>query len=502
MQKSKIIRSISILLITATLIIGGIFNINVVHADTVNYGIPPMNDYTEYPLFQSGNQYRWIRRTPNQSSKGYAIVIKATNSSYAYVYLFNDEQEAYIDVGGQSASNYPNGSITWSSFWFSSNHNANASRHIYNDITFYGIQCNGWSMSSPIAPYLEVSNLPSTAEEWYNAYVAAMTQTSPIDTGSILNLSLSTRYVTEQRNNSSENLDVITWNGRQDSNLNDLTGLEWFVDIRARKISYSGNSVTDLLSRTQNEAVFTDDYFNIISVSANKGNYELTWGDVYNLMDISAYQILPSESLFYTYGWVYQIRLRNADTEDVSEWQTVYTLSSLPPQDTQDFSNNLGFNAQATEIIYKVDTQNLNTNTTYVVNYNYYNDIPIGSDDYQQDVNGKPWYVILLEAITSMINTLIETVGGVFGDVINSILNFIKGVGVDVLDVFTNIFNGFSDNVDLFDTQIDNFTPNPDVEINDLKGILEIPFNILRSTGLAIIFLVPISLMILRLILV
>ena len=104
-----------------------------------------------------------------------------------------------------------------------------------------------------------------------------------INHGILKDLGYSTRFTNTQQDSTTamrNNVDVITWDGYQDTLGNQINTLDYWVDIQAYRTEYYANTLSDLLNLTINSRTMVGNPVDLITISPNVGKFEITWGDV------------------------------------------------------------------------------------------------------------------------------------------------------------------------------------------------------------------------------
>lgn len=339
--------------------------------------------------------------------------------------------------------------------------------------TYYVFKYTKWSYSASYNYYFN----------WFgssisNKYLAiyTMPHSSPsIQYGDVSNVGYYTRFVNNQQGNVQTallNKDVISWDNMVDTLGNDITNIDFKVQIQAYGIEYSSLSLSDLLSMTKNDLQFVGNPVDIGIINARNGRFEITWGNVINALsqttvehEIASYlSPVLYEGAWIKEGWVYRIRLINDELNFEGNWNTIYQLTSFDVQPSQTIinyyinDNNSYPNEDVETLINNINQVNNTTNNWYV------NETPIGYDP-----DGGNWLTSLIEKLVELIGTIatgisdiVKALIGLGSDLINGIFDLISNLGVNLLDTFTNLWNGF---INLFNGI--NFTDeNPEFDLD------------------------------------
>lgn len=294
------------------------------------------------------------------------------------------------------------------------------------------------------------------------------------------------------------NVDVIEWDllSSKGIELNTFSNIE----IRAVPGQFSDLNRATLLTKIFSD--FVIDWLNPYSLGIydpNLQNVSFRWGDIgYNLTallgqswDIFAY---VAEDIWIKNGWIYQVRLVDKESDEpITEWKTIFNTTSS--------SGNDGLN-NITDLTPELinELQNLNTINNTTNNY-YYNNTVINMSDGTVD-GSKPWYVWLLERITSLIEHIVDAIAGIGSSIIDGIFNLINSVGVNILDTFSNLWNGFINTFNNIGFNDDN--PDYDISLpEDTSEAIDIIPAFLRgmnSAGLLWMIFIPLVFSIIKII--
>lgn len=243
--------------------------------------------------------------------------------------------------------------------------------------TINGITYKGSQFSNPFNGYYsnEIPNISDTSN-FNNAiyYTYGDGQgTAPIQWGTLKDIGFSTSLATNGTVNVGLNRDKIYWNGLTDTLDNELTDNQK-VEIHAIGNFYRGSSLEDLYSLMivdLNYPVNSD--YNMGYFNANKGYTEISWQAVANGLNMNLDKITPHQdnSDWYKYGWIYKVRLTDPTTGYIGNWQTLYTITSMPPEQTQNIYNTSFLNENIINVVNEVNNINSETNENNYVTENY-----------------------------------------------------------------------------------------------------------------------------------
>ena len=351
-----------------------------------------------------------------------------------------------------------------------------------------------------VVPDLTISGTADAVSyTWGNNAVGP---TPVINYGDLKDLGFQTYFTNTQQSSllaSRNNKDVITWDGYEDTNGNQINTLDYMVDIQAYQTEYSANTKSDLLNLTINSYTTIGEPVTLVSMGPNYGRYEITWGEVAqrlvgtNMISEFFNNFIPHyyEGLYYTNGWLYRIRLRTQDNSYVGDWQIIYQITSAPPSDSstimqyyyQDYQ--YGYDNRVINTINNMNTYN-NTNNQYFIN-----ELPIDTDT---NSNGSSWWDALLRLIEKLIDALTD----IFIELLKGIVQLITDLGVNLLQTFTNLWNSLLSLIQSID--VDNI----DLDFPDLSSYNELvqrTINVFLNNGLAYMIFIPLIVAIVRLIL-
>lgn len=285
------------------------------------------------------------------------------------------------------------------------------------------------------------------------------------------------------------NKDTITWDST-DTNGNFIGDSNVFVNIRAIPGYYEGPDKSAVLYQnygnwisgvylylTQGVVnVGRMQFYDLVSQNAYSGKYEITWGNVVDHLPTGALfrnntalgQYLDNR--YYLMGWRYQINFEvheQGNYENIlytSPWQDIYQVTAVDPSTSNQIIETYpdGLSPELYNLLQTVNTLN---NT--VQNWNI-NGIPVNMQPNQQVQPDNSWIEILVNSIASLVSDIVEAIKDIvkailgFGaDLIEDLFNLINSIGVNIIDTFTNLWNGF---IDTFNN-IGFNNDNPDYDI-------------------------------------
>lgn len=269
------------------------------------------------------------------------------------------------------------------------------------------------------------------------------------------------------------NKDTITWEST-DTNGNFIGDSNVFVNIRAIPGYYEGPDKTAVLYQNYGNwisgvylyltqgivNVGRMQFYDLVSQNAYSGKYETTWGNVVDHLPSGALMKNNTalgqylDNRYYQMGWRYQINFEvhePGNYENIlytSPWQDIYQVTAVDPSTSNQIIETYpdGLSPELYNLLQTVNTLN---NT--VQNWNI-NGIPVNMQPNQQIQPDNSWIEILITSIAEMVGRIIDAIGGIisaivgFGsDLIEGLFNLINSIGVNILDTFNNLWNGFID---------------------------------------------------------
>lgn len=445
----------------------------------VNYNSQfPLIGSSDYNIAKGGFLYEYLKNSNNFNVVQPLTYVQANSSFPSWYnsptnpYLIDCSSDFYI-IGSNNLYVYifpldPNATISVTRGNDSINPSRNTTSLFGNNLTYFVI--TAWSYSSSYNYSFNInqgSNMNNTDIPFMLYYDQVYNVPDPIQRGNLV-ASFYTRFAgsgsNENINTWRENVDVIQWD-----NIDSLgydIGNYGLIEIRAVPGEYIDNNKNGLIVKTIQDFVldtaniYSFGYFNPYDMEFNR-----KWSDMNNHFtnNIPGFSIFNYylDELWHKNGWIWQVRI--VDKEDTSipitEWQTIYNTTSYTGND---IFNNPNFDPDLVNTIQEINTTN-NTNNNYYNNTNWYiNNTTINmSNPDGTDTTDKPWWSYLLEGILSLLEKIVDAVGGLFSDIIKGIFDLISNIGINILDTFTDLWNGF---LDIFN-DIDFNNDNPDYDI-------------------------------------
>ena len=460
------------------------------------------NGLTCYNAFRYSTNYYEHTYFSNTGGQGVRVVGLRNTSQNQFYYFY---------VNNTTAFKYNLSQNTNSACTLTTTPNT-AGNRTYNGNTYYYVQ--SYVMLERLnetfnnVPIIDLSGTLSSTQ--YADYAYRYTfgdladDTEPY--GDLKDLGFQTYFTNTQQNSllaSRNNKDVITWDGYEDTNGNQINTLNMFVDIQAYQTEYSANTKSDLLNLTINSYTTIGDPVTLVSMGANSGRYEITWGEVAtalvgtNMLSEFFNNFMPHyyEGLYYTNGWLYRIRLRTHDNSYVGDWKIIYQITSAPPSDSstimqyyyQDYQ--YGYDNRVINTIENMNTYN-NTNNQYFIN-----ELPI---DTNQNSNGSSWW----DALLRLLEKIIDGIFGLLNTLINELLDLISTLGVNVIQAFTDLFDSITDLLGNIDLTSIHFAI-PQQYFTDLQYFKQLTlefFNIYFDNGLGWLVMIPFILLLISLV--
>lgn len=285
------------------------------------------------------------------------------------------------------------------------------------------------------------------------------------------------------------NKDTITWDST-DTNGNFIGDSNVFVNIRAIPGYYEGPDKAAVLYQNYGNwisgvylyltqgviNVGRMQFYDLVSQNAYSGKYETTWGNVVDHLpsgalirnDTALGQYLDNK--YYLMGWRYQINFEvheKGNIENIiytSPWQDIFQVTAVDPSTSNQIIETYpdGLSPELYNLLQTVNTLN---NT--VQNWNV-NGVPVNMQPNQQVQPDNSWVEILITSIAEMVGRIIDAIGNIISDIvgfgsdlIEGLFNLINSIGINILDTFTNLWNGF---IDTFNN-IGFNNDNPDYDI-------------------------------------
>lgn len=290
------------------------------------------------------------------------------NNNDLRTYLVSTSYFYYQSNGSQNndtcnLSGYPNGA----------NYNTTI-----NGITYYLRYIN--SSGTMLLNIPVVNDTPDYDKAIYYTYGDGQGEDDPvINWGTLKDIGFSTSLATNGTVNVGLNRDKIYWNGLSDTLDNELTENQK-VEIHAQGIYYTQVqagviSLTEWLSSITFDDIQLSGTSDVLlgTFNANKGYAEFSWNAVANALNIpiqntSAYK---DNDIWYQDGWIYKVRLTDPTTGYIGNWQTLYTITAMPPEQTQNVYNTSFLNENIINVVNEVNNINNETNENNYVTENY-----------------------------------------------------------------------------------------------------------------------------------
>ncbi len=388
---------------------------------------------TETPVFRQLGNYpqTWYLNVYDNSSEVRLVYV---GSPYVYGYAVS-----LSNFSLQYRAPRDNGT-------FNDWHNGTVNNYNLNGVTIYycnwlgGFNINNhefydYPINTTLVPLPSGINANTFGQIPYNAYYytfgeGAEEPAPVINWGDLKDVGFHTKFTNSQQSNISQmrlNRDVIAWNQYQDTNGNDLNDINLRVDIQCAVVDYEASLQVDLLNQTIADMNISN-WTELVSISPNVGKYEISWEEVAqtlwgtNNVGNDFWTSLmtgfsSAQGYYYKNGWIYRIRLRTYDNSYVSQWQTIYNVTSAPPSDSDKvYTNYYIYNYQVpNEETYQVlQTINQYNNTE---NNWYINDQPFGPEE-NNDID-MSWLGKLIEAIITLANSILSFLGNLIHDLLS-----------------------------------------------------------------------------------
>lgn len=494
-MNKKISFKFLIITLAATLTISFILPFNHIYAE---YDYPVPTTITQFGYNKNNNDPIYFQA----SASGIYYSAMYTSDNWGYMLFYSSSyNNKYVSLSGAASSSK-----------FLTN------TYTYNNSTYnYALYKNDWLMFDSD---IHIDGVNVNSNDLSDVFCHAVGSCKLPDTPPVQPGDLTFNYYTDFASNSQttinamkSNRDTITWD--YDFTDSNISALDLKVDIRAIPVNYYSATEQDLKTLSWNNLNMN------VSLYADLGSYHInynmrkvsyTWEevvdkisyisnlpDIYNnLVNDWNFKIFNLNNYYYWTGWVYQIRLNTDSGDYTGEWQTIYQVSSAPPEDASTTINYYVYGNGMTEPVYQtiqnINNQNNITNNTWYVNGSPYDVDPS---------TGQSWWEQLIQFITNIVSEILGFLGSIFDSVITGVLEFIHDLGIDFLGLFENLISNIVDLFGNIDLTGSNFTI-PEEYTDDLNtyntwttGV----FNIFFSSGLALFVLIPLLLMIVRLVL-
>lgn len=312
-------------------------------------------------------------------------------------------------------------------------------------------------------------------------------------------------------NSLKSNRDTITWN--YDPTNSNINGLDIRIELRAVPCKYYASTENALDNLSWGDISIESSYIADLGSyhwNQNGSKASFTWEEVID--KFTYYSNLPAwyndtfnfwnfkkkyfSNYWYWCGWVYQARINTVSGDYTGEWETIYQVSSAPPDSASTVINYYVTGTGVTEPIYQT-IQNINNQNNITNNQWYVNGSPFNVDDNTTS----NWWEQLLQFIRDIVAEILGFLGGIFDSVINGVLELVNNLGINFLDVFTNLINNIVDlfgNIDLTGsgyTIPEEYTNNVNTFNTWTTGI----FNVFITSGLGLFVFIPMIMLVVRL---
>lgn len=308
-----------------------------------------------------------------------------------------------------------------------------------------------------------------------------------------------TDFASNQQNNADamkSNRDTIIWD--YDATNSNIPATDLKVDIRAVPTKYYAVTEDALNSLTWSDLSIEASYASDLGsyqINWNNRKVSYTWEEVVDgfkfvsnlpsyyddMVNFWNFNKRYSSDYWYWTGWVYQIRLNTWSGDYTGEWQTIYQISSAPPEGSSETINYYVTGNGLTEPVYQtiqnVNNQNNITNNTWYVNGNPFD---VNSDDGDEN-----WLTKILELI-------LDAVFGTLRKLVDAITSLLIGSLEAIIDFFTNIWDRFLNLFDVINFSNDN--QEYDLDIPQGESFLDIIPAFIRgmsSAGLSYMIWIP-----------
>lgn len=295
---------------------------------------------------------------------------------------------------------------------------------IIDGTTYYMIT---GSSTNDFIPLLNDNNLVGPPQDnmsllvYYTYGDGAIGETPSINWGTLKDIGFSASLATNGTVNVGLNRDKIYWNGLTDTLDNELTENQK-VEIHAQGTYYT-QVQSGVISFTEWITSITFDDMQLSGTSdvllgtfnANKGYAEFSWNAVANALNLpiqntSAYK---DNDIWYQDGWIYKVRLTDPTTGYIGNWQTLYTITAMPPEQTQNVYNTSFLNENIINVVNEVNNINNDTNENNYVTENYeinntvinYPENPDGNNIIDDSIEQEDEYITQLDTQLTDIDT-------------------------------------------------------------------------------------------------
>lgn len=396
-------------------------------------------------------------------------------SSVYVVYVYNNTDTAkysQVQNGDGNACNLPNNNMTLISqnnynFKYYQTNVPTSNFNILLDTT-YAI-----TLSS-------ANNLPLIAYDY--TYGDLSVGPSQYDFGNVANLGFYTSFVSQNNTayttTAPYNKDTISWNPSYSNNntaLDDTFGIE----IHAFRYQYTASSLNEILHQTFEDAqLIPSSEINLGTYLPLVGQVSYTWEDIATRFVGNAFVtdfldelvIHEVNSQFIQKGWVYKARLVNEDYNYTSDWQIIYTTTSIPSVENTIYNAyyvnyDYSYNYQVIDSFNTINSNN-NTQNTYFVNQEPIN-INFGDATYNVD--------ILSDNIIGSYNEMHSIELSIFDQLDNELENF------ELIDIDSDLGANFTGSMNWVNTQFTTALNNGNNQLGQFVYLV---------VGIGIIFLI------------
>lgn len=488
---------------------------NVIKAESGTYFEASANECVQvgYYSYFNDTANTNVRYTANVQNR--SVLFQYNNVYHLYIVSLSSGL-GYINFDSNTACSVPSSSLR---------------SQTYNNNTFYfkedtvTISSSTYefivSGSVPVVIY-DISNLSYNQKaEYAYRYTygdLAVEGTNEPDYGS-LKTGYNTDFVSSGFTQDRYNKDIITWDN-YDTNGNYLDNTDYFIEIRAIPGYYTAPSQIDLLNQTvsnwirgvvvsvTNGAVNLEpvEYYTLWRGSPSVKKFEILWGDVVDAFYINrnedSLKAFVQDEIWYKSGWRYEIRYIKGtfdDPEYESDWQVIYQVTSVDPDDSETILNTYP-NGLSPDLYNLLQTVNTLNNT--VQNWNI-NGVPINMQPNQQVQPDNSWVEILISGILEAVGNIVEAIGnlisaiaGLGSDLIEALFNLITSVGVNIVDFFTRIWNDLLGLIDDIDLTL--FEWYPDDEATESYNFVQPIIDAFIDTGLIYMLMIPFIVLVVR----
>lgn len=517
MKTKKYILFLTIVLISLTVVMP----FNVIKAEDATYKV--CDECLISEPYTNGNQSIVIMANSQYDSR---IVSIRTNSTTIYTYLVSlVSNKGYFGNVVNSESNI-NGICNLTALGI-----RNFTSATYSGNTFYYYEFGSFPedysnrLEIPVVNYSDysVNGRANLAYELTYGSLAVDPSTAP--TYGLLKTGYSTKFVTTNFEGLNDrNIDTITWEDN-DTNGNFIGSIGYQVEIRAIPGYYEASTQAALIAQNVqnffrgllvNASGGSIDlepvqYYTLVKTSANRKEFSITWEEVIDhfpqnwgryYKQGSLLRNLQNEELWYKTGWLYEIRyLYNEGEEDeyISDWQTIYQVTSVDPGTSTNIIQTApqGLTPELYNLLQTVNTLN---NT--VQNWNI-NGVPINMEPQNTPTSDGSWLEYIVNAISTMVGSIVDAIAeivkailGIGSDIIEGIFNLITSVGVNVVDFFSNIWNGLMDLLDDIDLSLFEWSPDP--ESTESYNFVQPIIDGFSDAGLLYMLMIPMIVLVVR----